>query len=291
MIIAYVARLAARRQVDEDSRRDEKQVTLPQVTGRVRAAPAALGFLLVLALLSGVAFWAQQHVLDPARTRSAATVVPGAVGAAPAAPRPQRAARLSRSGVRAGSAVPLVDAAWATATATAAGIPLPAVVAYGRATLMAPEGCGLGWTTLAGIGWIESQHGTIDDRTLGEDGRSSTPILGPALDGVGKVAAIRATAESTRWHGNPDWDHAVGPLQFIPSTWERWASDGDGDGTTDPNDLDDAALAAARYLCADGHDLDSGAGWSDAVFSYNHAQEYVVAVHAAAVAYAERTAR
>ena len=95
--------------------------------------------------------------------------------------------------------------------------------------------------------------------------------------------------ESTAWHGDPTWDHAVGPLQFIPSTWETWGADGDGDGVADPNDLDDAAFAAARYLCADGHDLTTGAGWADAVFGYNHAQSYVDAVYAAAPSYAERT--
>ncbi len=107
---------------------------------------------------------------------------------------------------------------------------------------------------------------------------------------MGKVAAIAATARSTAWHGNPTWDHAVGPMQFIPSTWDDWASDGDGDGVESPNDIDDAALATARYLCADGRDLRSADGWSGGIFSYNHAQEYVAAVHVAASAYAERTA-
>ncbi|WKN48720.1 lytic transglycosylase domain-containing protein [Nocardioides sp. Arc9.136] len=263
------------------------------MTGRVRALPAVLGFLLALAVLSGTAFWAQQRVLDPARTRSADATAEPLVAAVPevAAPEeaPGRAATGSRGGVRAGSGVPAVDPTWAATTADRSGIPAPAVAAYGRATLMAPDGCSVGWTTLAGIGWVESQHGTIDGRALGEDGHSSSPVLGPALDGRGKVAAIPATPSSSRWHGDPDWDHAVGPLQFIPSTWRRWSADGDGDGTEDPNDLDDAALAAVRYLCADGHDLTTGEGWSAAIFSYNHAQEYVAAVHAAATAYAERT--
>ncbi len=80
-------------------------------------------------------------------------------------------------------------------------------------------------------------------------------------------------------------------MQFIPSTWEQWGADGDGDGTADPNDIDDAAYAAARYLCADGNDLASSIGWSGSVFSYNHSSTYVAAVHAAATAYAERTRR
>ncbi|HRI95947.1 MAG TPA: lytic murein transglycosylase, partial [Nocardioides sp.] len=103
-------------------------------------------------------------------------------------------------------------------------------------------------------------------------------------------AAIRATADSTRLHGDPEWDHAVGPLQFIPSTWETWARDGDGDGIADPQDLDDAAAAAAAYLCATGQDLTTGPGWSAAIFAYNHSSDYVNSVYTAASAYASRAA-
>ena len=66
-------------------------------------------------------------------------------------------------------------------------------------------------------------------------------------------------------------------------------TDADGDGVADPNDIDDAAGAAVAYLCADGHDLTSGAGWADAIFGYNHDDSYVANVHSAAEAYAERT--
>jgi membrane-bound lytic murein transglycosylase B len=183
-----------------------------------------------------------------------------------------------------------VDLRWVARTAAATGIPAPAVRAYADAQLGRPTGCDIGWTTLAGIGWVESHHGTIGGRTLRRDGRSSTPILGPALDGTGGFAAIPATPETATWHGDPRWDHAVGPLQFIPATWATWGADGDGDGDADPNDIDDAAATAVRYLCADGHDLTTGSGWAQAVFSYNHAQAYVDAVRAAAVEYAGRTA-
>ena len=186
------------------------------------------------------------------------------------------------------TSVPLVDPAWVADIAVRAGIPTPAVRAYATAQLAAPRDCAVGWTTLAGIGWVESQHGTLGGRTLGADGRPDTPVLGPALDGD-PFAAIPATVETSAWHGDPLWDHAVGPLQFIPSTWEQWGADGDGDGVADPHDIDDAASAALAYLCADGHDLTSGAGWADAVFGYNHDQSYVDSVHAAASAYASRT--
>lgn len=185
--------------------------------------------------------------------------------------------------------VPTLDPAWLASTAEASGVPETALRAYATAQLQVDRSCALGWTTLAGIGWVESQHGTLGDRILQTDGHSSSLILGPELNGKGEVAAIPATPESSAWHGNARWDHAVGPMQFIPTTWSTWAADGDGDGVSDPNDLDDAALAAANYLCADGHDLTTGQGWADAIFSYNHAQSYVDAVHAAATAYAERT--
>ena len=65
--------------------------------------------------------------------------------------------------------------------------------------------------------------------------------------------------------------------------------DGDGDGVENPQDVDDAAMAAARYLCASGDDLATATGWSAAVFSYNHSNDYVTAVYDAAKAYADRT--
>ena len=104
----------------------------------------------------------------------------------------------------------------------------------------------LGWSTLAGIGEVESVHGTLDGRTLLADGRPSQPIIGPTLDGRGPVAAIRASSSATALHGDPTWDHAVGPLQFLPSTWAHWGGDGDGDGAADPQDLDDAAYAVSK---------------------------------------------
>lgn len=245
-----------------------------------------LGLAAALAVLSGTAGVVQaggSSVPGP-------LTEPRAVSAALPPPPLGHGAPASRGH---GRRVPLgVDPAWAAGTAAAAGIPEPALLAYAGADLRLrredPD-CGLGWTTLAGIGHIESQHGTIGGRSLSSGGVPDRPVLGPALDGRGDVAAIPSDGDSVRWHGDPSWDHAVGPMQFIPSTWERWASDGDGDGIADPHDLDDAAYAAGRYLCADGHDLTTAQGWSDAVFAYNHAQVYVEAVHAAAIAYATRS--
>jgi membrane-bound lytic murein transglycosylase B len=205
-----------------------------------------------------------------------------------AAPAPGRADQgISRSAARSG-----VDPAWVARVSAAAGIPAPAIRAYADAELVVraeQPGCHLSWNTLAGIGWVESQHGTVGGRTLLDDGRSSSPVLGPALNGTGGFAAIHSTPASAGWHGDSVWDHAVGPLQFLTSTWDRWGADGDGDGTADPRDLDDAALAAGRYLCADGHDLTTDGGWNAAVHSYNHDAQYVANVAAAANTYVLRT--
>lgn len=179
-----------------------------------------------------------------------------------------------------------VDRGWAQDMARRTGIPLAAVRAYASATLALPTGCTLGWNTLAGVGWVESQHGTLDDRTLDDAGLSSTRVIGPALNGQNGYAAIRTTAAGTAQHGDDTWDHAIGPMQFIDSTWQRWGRDGDGDGRSDPFDIDDAAATAAAYLCADGRDLRTPAGWSGAILSYNRDPQYVQHVFDAANEYA-----
>lgn len=241
-------------------------------------ARSAVLFVVALVALSTAAYTLQQTVYRRATVQD---LTPTLV--APQMAAPVVATARSRAGV------PQVDPGWLRRTAARSGVPETALRAYARAELMSADSCGIGWTTLAGIGWVESQHATLGGRTLGADGHASSRILGPALDGREGFRAIAASPESTVWHGDPQWDHAVGPMQFIPTTWEAWSSDGDGDGVADPNDIDDAALAAARYLCAGGRNLTTAEGWSGGVLSYNQAQEYVDAVHAAATSYSDRT--
>jgi hypothetical protein len=203
--------------------------------------------------------------------------------AVPVAPPLQAAPASVRSNApgAAGSGRPQPHPAWVHRMAGATGIPARALAAYAQASLLLSAeqpACRLGWNTLAGLGRIESEHGTLRGNHLLADGRPVVPILGPALDGRSGFAAIPATPDSTVLDGDPRWAHAIGPMQFIPSTWHRWASDGDGDRRSDPNDIDDAAYAAARYLCASGADLTTGVGWQRAIHSYNRSDAYTAQV-------------
>ncbi|WP_368496484.1 lytic transglycosylase domain-containing protein [Herbiconiux sp. A18JL235] len=191
-------------------------------------------------------------------------------------------------GTNGSSAVASVSADWAAATAAATGIPVRALTAYAAASLrLAAEepSCGLGWNTLAALGWIESGHGTHGDSLLDADGRATPGIVGPSLDG-GEYAAV-ADTDGGSLDGDPQADRAVGPFQFIPQTWASWGADADGDGVADPQQIDDAALTAARYLCHYG-DLSDPTTWHSAVFAYNHLDSYVDAVAAQANEYAAR---
>jgi membrane-bound lytic murein transglycosylase B len=208
-------------------------------------------------------------------------------------PEPESAAAQRPGDVEgrtADSPLPMLDREALAATAKRVGIPERALAAYASAALLLREeqpGCNLTWVTLAGVGYVESHHGTIGGRTLQADGRPSEPIIGIPLDGGPNVRAIRDT-DGGKYDGDPVWDRAVGPMQFIPSTWARWGADGSGDGRNDPQHIDDAALAAARYLCAADRDLTAGGNWGQALWSYNRSESYIRHVHQVANTYAER---
>lgn len=190
---------------------------------------------------------------------------------------------LSGSGV---SPMPRIDPEWTSQMAAATGIPERALAAYAFAHVSIAEEqpeCSLDWTTIAAIGSIESDHGSHAGSVLDEYGNVQPAIIGRALDGDG-VAKI-ADTDGGLFDGDVTWDRAVGPMQFIPSTWAKWASDANGDDLADPNQIDDAALATARYLCASGP-MTSPEGWRAAVFSYNHDNDYVDKVATVANRYA-----
>lgn len=137
--------------------------------------------------------------------------------------------------------------------------------------------CGLRWQLLAAVGRTESRHGTFGGATLDANGNESKPVIGIPLDGGNGTAFIGDTDGGTL-DGDPVVDRAVGPFQFIPSTWAKFGRDGNADGTTDPQNYYDGALAAAGYLCRQGPGLDGDDGMLRALRSYNNSVEYGLVV-------------
>ncbi len=153
------------------------------------------------------------------------------------------------------------------------GIPARALDAYLRATALmevTDPACRLPWWALAAIGRTESGHGTYGGAVPGADGTTLPLILGPVLDGTNRTKRITDT-DLGLLDGDPVLDRAVGPMQFIPSTWLRNGVDASGDGRADPNNLYDAAFTAGRYLCRAAGDLplDTEAGFLRAARAYS----------------------
>ncbi len=230
--------------------------------------------LLPLALLSGV--WTASLVTSSATASDAAsksalpdgTKVPSDAIEAPASvPIP---------GVIA-PAVPEGSADSVVSGASSNGIPAPALAAYQRGAQIinaADKSCAIPWELIAAIGRVESDHGRYGGNTLTEDGVSKPGIYGIALNGKNGTQAINDT-DGGQLDKDPVYDRAVGPMQFIPSTWQVVKVDADGDDQRNPQDMDDAALATAVYLCSGKDNLSNRAGQEAAVFRYNHSQDYV----------------
>jgi len=184
--------------------------------------------------------------------------------------------------------VPAGTASQVVSSASTNGIPAAALAAYQRAAQVidsADTGCNLDWPLIAAIGRVESDHGRYGGNVLSTDGVSTPGIYGIPLDGTNGTAKISDT-DVGQYDNDPINDRAVGPMQFIPSTWSVVGVDGDGDGERNPQDIDDAALATAVYLCSGDEDLSTDAGQSAAVYRYNHSQAYVDLVKSIAAAYA-----
>jgi membrane-bound lytic murein transglycosylase B len=164
------------------------------------------------------------------------------------------------------------------------GIPSVALDAYRHAAAQLNPGCGITWPLLAGIGRVESDHGRAGGAVLTTAGTSTRKIIGPALNGRNGYPLIPST-DAGALEGDAQFAHAVGPMQFLPSTWSAYAVDGNADGVADPFNIYDAALAAAHYLC-NSADLHMAAGRQRAVFAYNHSSTYVAQVLALAASYA-----
>lgn len=120
---------------------------------------------------------------------------------------------------------------------------------------------------------LVTQESRFADDADGTDGDSEALEEGNGFEVV-------VDTDNGRLDGNDQWDRAVGPMQFLPETWSRWATDGNGDGVSDPNNLYDATAAAARFLC----NLSATRSPSPSSFllGYNSSQPYVRQVLATA---------
>jgi membrane-bound lytic murein transglycosylase B len=151
---------------------------------------------------------------------------------------------------------------------TIEGLTTVAYDAYTRAARALEEeqpACGLRWELLAAIGRTESNHGA---GRIDANGDTFPLILGPPIGG---------DTDGGEWDSDPARDHAVGPMQFIPSTWRRWGADGNADTRSDPSNIFDETLAAGRYLCAAAGALTllTREGVAAAIWSYNPNEEYL----------------
>ncbi|UNB54019.1 lytic transglycosylase domain-containing protein [Mycolicibacterium sp. YH-1] len=177
---------------------------------------------------------------------------------------------------------------WAAERAPALGIPVKALEAYAYAARVAEvenPNCHLAWTTLAGIGWVESHHGTYRGSKVLPNGDVVPPIRGLLLDGTMGNMEI-ADTDGGLLDGDATLDRAMGPMQFIPETWRLYGVDANNDGVISPDNIDDAALSAAGYLCWRGKDLATPEGWMEALRAYNLSDQYARTVRDWATAYA-----
>jgi hypothetical protein len=270
---------------DPDSQEHQPKTRLPMVHGRTRLAVALIGFVLSVGLpvvvLTAPTPTVNGQVVNP-RNDLAAIGATGVTGALPGDPLPADPQP---------SATPTAVPDWVLGDPASIGLPgiptppnlpdgplgIPGVAldAYRfaeRTLVTARPGCHLSWSLLAGIGRIESNHAS--DGRVDAFGNTLGPIVGPRLDGSPGVAAIPDTD-----HGVLDqdttWDRAVGPMQFIPSSWRTWGVDGNGDGVANPNNIYDSTIATGLYLCNGGVNLSDPVQQQTAVFRYNHAASYV----------------
>ncbi|GAA5168608.1 MULTISPECIES: C40 family peptidase [Amycolatopsis] len=139
---------------------------------------------------------------------------------------------------------------WAAGLSGALDIPERALLGYanGELTLRREQpACHLSWVTLAGIGKASSDHGRYGGNGLDAAGAQTRALGAVPLQGAAGEAAS---------------EQRSGPMQLTRQEWQRAGAGGN------IQDIDDAAVAAGRVLCAGGRDLQAGLGWWKAIENY-----------------------
>lgn len=176
-----------------------------------------------------------------------------------------------------------------------ADMPPAALAAYQRAASVIDSAvkCHLDWSVLAGIGRVESDHGTLDvaggTHRVTAQGQVRPALFGAPLDGRSGRGRVPDT-DAGRLDRQRRWDAPVGPMALLPQLWEQVAVDADGDGRRDPQDLDDATLGTAVALCGGGSDLRDARALDRELRSFDNAHGFARVVVAVASRYAEQYA-
>ncbi|GAA2773093.1 bifunctional lytic transglycosylase/C40 family peptidase [Kitasatospora cinereorecta] len=185
----------------------------------------------------------------------------------------------------AGMAAKAGEAAKPGTVSSVAGIPPVMLTAYNNAVAglakLRPSCTGMTWSLLAAIGQVES--GQAGGSSIAPNGDITPPIYGPLLDGSGAggntTPMYNTTEAEKQLAGGTTYARAVGPMQFMPATWISDGQDGNSDGARNPQNVFDAALTTAAYLCGTGAaDLSKPDQLNTAILRYNHSQAYVAQV-------------
>ena len=166
-------------------------------------------------------------------------------------------------------------------------IPVRALEGYRRAASLvdsADHACHIDWALVAAIGRVESNHARFGGNQLDSAGVAQPGIIGIPLDGSNGTARI-TDSDGGLLDRDTVFDRAVGPMQFIPSTWRVAGVDADGDGVKNPQDIADAATATAVYLCSGPGDLTHPSDLHSAIMRYNASESYVALVTSIAQTY------
>jgi hypothetical protein len=175
--------------------------------------------------------------------------------------------------------VPDMTGALAGGASTPSGSRAPALrpelaQAYAIAVAWMPTSCHLRVSVLAAMGQVGSR--SLQDHDLDHQHRAIPSVYGERQR---RPKAVRAPdTDGGTFDGDARWDRPVGPLAFLVPTWRVAQVDGDGDGRRDPQDIEDAAVSAARLLCIDGTDLGITGDLRAALGAFGHSTAYTQSV-------------
>ena len=244
------------------------------------AVLVAAGLIPMVGSLMGASSTATDHYAGPAPVNVAAH---GQVDAAPAKPAVKPVVQKStapKSTTKTPKTEPqkaLVDTDVAVPESVSSGeVPKVNFAAYHAAedTMgKTDRRCNVDWKLIAGIGRVESHHANLGDTD--KHGTLRDPIYGPTLNGSLSGNRVVNDTDGGQLDDDASYDRAVGPMQFLPETWKHYEADGNGDGKSDPQNIYDAALTTAHYLCDEGLDLSKAGDRTEAILRYNNSMEYV----------------